>query len=128
MELLKELTQAWGVAGREKKIRAIVKREIEGLVDEMYTDAVGNLIALKKGVPSPDNKKIMMAAHMDEIGMQVKKIEGDGRINIRPSGTEALVRVMVEGKNQKKVEEMSAYAVETVKNVVKKLMAEASDY
>lgn len=82
MELLKELTQAWGVAGREKKIRAIVKREIEGLVDEMYTDAVGNLIALKKGVPSPDNKKIMMAAHMDEIGMQVKKIEGDGRIKL----------------------------------------------
>ena len=82
MELLKELTQAWGVAGREKNIRAIIKREISGHCDEMFTDAVGNLIAVKYGQDHPDKKKIMLAAHMDEIGMQVKKIEGDGRIKI----------------------------------------------
>ena len=80
-------------------------------------------------VPNAFKKQI---AGLPEIGALAQEItdafEGDGRINIRPSGTEALVRVMVEGKNQKKVEEMSAYAVETVKNVVKKLMAEASDY
>ncbi len=82
MELLKELTQAWGVAGREKNIRKIIEREISGYADEYFTDAVGNLIALKKGVDSPDKKKIMLAAHMDEIGMQVKKIEADGRIKV----------------------------------------------
>lgn len=82
MELLKELTQAWGVAGREKNIRAIIKREIEGCCDELFTDAVGNLIALKRGADHPDKKKIMLAAHMDEIGLQVKKIEGDGRIKV----------------------------------------------
>lgn len=82
MELLKELTQAWGVAGREKNIRAIIKREIEGHCDEMLTDAVGNLIAVKYGADHPDKKKIMLAAHMDEIGLQVKKIEGDGRIKV----------------------------------------------
>ncbi|MBQ8599059.1 MAG: M42 family metallopeptidase [Oscillospiraceae bacterium] len=82
MELLKELTQAWGVSGREKKIRAIIRREIEGLVDELYTDNLGNLIALKKGISSPEKKKIMLSAHMDEIGLQVKKIEGDGRIRV----------------------------------------------
>lgn len=82
MELLKELTQAWGVAGREKNIRAIIKREIEGCCDELFTDAVGNLIAVKYGADHPDKKKIMLAAHMDEIGLQVKKIEGDGRIKV----------------------------------------------
>ena len=82
MELLKELTQAWGVAGREKNIRAIIKREISGLADEMYTDNLGNLIALKRGTDCAAKKKIMLAAHMDEIGLQVKKIEGDGRIKV----------------------------------------------
>lgn len=82
MKLLKELTQAWGVAGREKNIRTIIKREIEGFCDEMFTDAVGNLIAVKYGAVHPDKKKIMLAAHMDEIGLQVKKIEGDGRIKV----------------------------------------------
>ncbi len=82
MELLKELTQAWGVSGREKNIRAIIKREIEGCCDELFTDAVGNLIAVKYGADHPDKKKIMLAAHMDEIGLQVKKIEADGRIKV----------------------------------------------
>lgn len=82
MELLKELTQAWGVAGREKNIRAIIRREIAGLVDELYTDNIGNLIALKKGTDSAQKKKIMLSAHMDEIGLQVKNIEPDGRIRV----------------------------------------------
>lgn len=82
MDLLKELTQAWGVSGREKKVRAIIEREITGYADECFTDAVGNLIAVKRGIPHPEKKKIMLAAHMDEIGMQVKKIESDGRIKV----------------------------------------------
>lgn len=82
MELLKELTQAWGIAGREKAVRAIIEREIKDYADEYFTDAVGNLIALKRGADHPDKKKIMLAAHMDEIGMQVKKIEADGRIKV----------------------------------------------
>lgn len=82
MELLKELTQAWGIAGREKAVRAIIEREIKDYADEYFTDAVGNLIALKRGADHPNKKKIMLAAHMDEIGMQVKKIEADGRIKV----------------------------------------------
>ena len=85
-ELLKELTQTWGVAGREKNVRAIIQREIEGLVDESYVDAIGNLIAVKRGTGGPGSKKIMLCAHMDEVGMQVKKIEGDGRIRVRSVG------------------------------------------
>lgn len=86
MKLLKELTQAWGVSGREKNVRAIIRREIRDYVDECYTDAMGNLIAYKKGTDSENSKKIMYTAHMDEIGFQVTHIEGDGRIKIYSVG------------------------------------------
>ena len=85
-ELLKELTQTWGVAGRERKVREIILREIEGLVDESYVDAISNVIALKRGKGGPEAKKIMLCAHMDEVGMQVKKIDGDGKIRVRSVG------------------------------------------
>lgn len=84
MELLKELTQAWGVSGREKAVRAIIRRELAGHVDSMYVDPMGNLIALKRG--KGGGKKIMLSAHMDEIGAQVKRIEADGRILIHKVG------------------------------------------
>lgn len=86
MKLLEELTQAWGVSGREKNVRAIIRREIWDYVDECYTDAMGNLIAYKKGTDSENNKKIMYTAHMDEIGFQVTHIEGDGRIKVYSVG------------------------------------------
>lgn len=86
MKLLEELTQAWGVSGREKNVRAIIRREIRDCVDECYTDAMGNLIAYKKGTDSENSKKIMYTAHMDEIGFQVTHIEGDGRIKVYSVG------------------------------------------
>lgn len=86
MKLLEELTQAWGVSGREKNVRTIIRREIRDYVDECYTDAMGNLIAYKKGTDSENNKKIMYTAHMDEIGFQVTHIEGDGRIKVYSVG------------------------------------------
>lgn len=86
MKLLEELTQAWGVSGREKNVRAIIRREIWDYVDECYTDAMGNLIAYKKGTDSENNKRIMYTAHMDEIGFQVTHIEGDGRIKVYSVG------------------------------------------
>ncbi len=81
-ELLKELTQAWGVAGREKAVRSIILRELEGLADEARVDNIGNIIAVKHGNGAPGGKKIMLSAHMDEVGLQVKKIESDGRIKV----------------------------------------------
>ena len=82
MELLQELCEAWGVSGREKAVREIIRREVTPYADEIMTDAVGNLICLKKGTPCPKSKRIMLTAHMDEIGMQVTKIEADGRIRV----------------------------------------------
>jgi endoglucanase len=84
MELLKELTQAWGVSGREKKVREIIRREVTSYADEVTTDDLGNLIVLKRGAGG--GKKIMLAAHMDEIGMQVTKIESDGRLRVAKVG------------------------------------------
>ena len=80
--LLKELTQLWGVSGYEKEVRKYIKEKAAPYADEMMTDAIGNLIVLKKGTGGPNSKKIMYAAHMDEIGFMVKTIEPDGRLRV----------------------------------------------
>jgi len=80
MELLERLTQTWGVAGRESKVRELIKKEISPFVDEMYSDTLGNLIALKKG--NGKGKRLMLSSHMDEVGLQVTRIENDGRIRV----------------------------------------------
>ena len=82
LALLKELTQTWGVSGREKNVRAVIRREIADYADEISTDALGNLLCLKRGTDHPDRKVIMLSAHMDEIGCQVTRIEPDGRIRL----------------------------------------------
>ncbi len=81
-KLLEDLTQLWGVAGYEKAVREFIRDEIDGLADEIWTDAIGNLVALKKGKGAAGSKKIMYAAHMDEIGFMVKTIEADGRLRV----------------------------------------------
>lgn len=81
-ELLKKLTQAQGIAGFEKEVRNLIEKEAAPYADEMITDAIGNLIVFKKGVGGAQAKKIMFAAHMDEIGFMVKKIEPDGRLRV----------------------------------------------
>lgn len=80
--LLRELTQLWGVAGFEKEVRVYIEKLAAPYADEMMTDAIGNLIVLKKGTGGEKSKKIMFAAHMDEIGFMVKTIEADGRLRV----------------------------------------------
>ena len=80
IDLLKKLTQAWGVSGREGNVRSIIYDEIKDYADEIITDNLGSLIAFKKGTGS--GKKIMLSAHMDEIGLQIKKILPDGRLKV----------------------------------------------
>lgn len=81
-QLLKELTQLWGVAGYEKNVRQFIEKEAAPYANEMFTDAMGNLIVHKKGTGNDAAKKIMFAAHMDEIGFMVKAIEPDGRLRV----------------------------------------------
>ena len=63
---LKELCLVPGISGREKNVRAAIEKKIAPFVNEVRTDTLGNLIALKKG--RTGEKRIMLCAHMDEIG------------------------------------------------------------
>ncbi len=74
IEILEKLTQCYGPAGNEEKIRELIITEIKDYVDELEVDALGNLIARKKG----HGKKLMFAAHMDEIGVIITHIDKDG--------------------------------------------------
>ncbi|PRX34874.1 endoglucanase [Orenia metallireducens] len=83
-ELIKELVEAYGPSGHEDRIREIIKAKIEDKVDELRTDSLGNLIALKKGKDS--SKRVMLAAHMDEIGLIATHIDDDGFIRFSNVG------------------------------------------
>lgn len=82
---LKTLCSISSVSGRENAIRTKLTELISPLADEVYTDALGNLIAKKNGSAS-DAKNIILCAHMDEIGFLVTFIEDDGFIRIAPVG------------------------------------------
>jgi endoglucanase len=70
------LSNAHGVSGSEGSIFSIIKKELKGHVDEIREDPMGNLIAIKRGGAF----KVMLAAHMDEIGLMVKYIDDKGFI------------------------------------------------
>ncbi len=79
-EILEKLSNASGVSGFEDEVREIIFNELDGFVDEIKIDEMGNLIAVKNG--EPDGKKIMLAAHMDEIGLMVRYIDERGFIKV----------------------------------------------
>ncbi len=80
--MLDELINADAISGKEEPVRRIIRKRIKPYVDTMNTDKIGNLIARKKG-----NKPIvMLAAHMDEVGLMVKSIDDDGKIRFSPVG------------------------------------------
>ncbi|MBQ7383593.1 MAG: M42 family metallopeptidase [Clostridia bacterium] len=84
---LKALCLTPSVSGREEAIREKIKEMISPLTDECYTDNLGNLIAVKHGSGSNDTKKkIMLCAHMDEIGFIVTYIEEKGFIRVSTVG------------------------------------------
>ncbi|MGC8971603.1 MAG: M42 family metallopeptidase [bacterium] len=80
---LKELTELSGVSGYEKKVRDFIKEKIRDKVDFIEEDLIGNLIAMKKG---RTDKKLLLCAHMDEVGFMVSNIEDDGKLSIIPLG------------------------------------------
>jgi endoglucanase len=83
IDLLKRLCETPGIAGREDAVRALVREELAGLVDSLETDALGNLIGVRRGNGGP---RVMLAAHMDEIGFIVRHIDERGFIRIQPVG------------------------------------------
>jgi len=83
LELLKQLTETPGVPGREERIREVVRKELESLVDEVRVDAMGNLIGFKRGKGA---SKLMLDAHIDQIGFLVSHVEDKGFIRFVPLG------------------------------------------
>lgn len=83
--LLKRLTEAPGVAGYEVDVGKMIYHELEGYVDSIETDNFGNVISLKKASVK-DGPKIMLAGHMDEIGLLVKHIDEKGFLHFQRIG------------------------------------------
>ena len=87
LNLIKTLTAPRAISGREKAISDKILTIVAPLADKCYNDAMGNLIAIKYGTaPEGERKKIMLCAHMDEIGFLVNHIEDSGLIRVLPIG------------------------------------------
>ncbi|MGQ9506835.1 MAG: M42 family metallopeptidase [Candidatus Bathycorpusculaceae bacterium] len=83
-ETLEKLSNACGVAGREEEVRSLMKSFLKPYVDEVREDKLGNVIGVKKG--KKNAPKVMLAAHMDEIGLLVKTISKDGYLQFTKIG------------------------------------------
>ena len=99
-KLLAEICEVAGAPGHEQRVREIVLREVKGLVNEIKIDNMGNVVAIKKG---QENKRVMIAAHMDEIGFIVTHIDDNGFIYFHTLGgfdpkTLTAQRVIIHGK------------------------------
>ena len=86
-EILKELTEAPGISGYETSAAEVAVRHLRPFSDEVSIDKMGNVIALKRGDQTGDErKKILLAGHLDEIGLMVTKIEDGGFIHVTRIG------------------------------------------
>jgi putative aminopeptidase FrvX len=83
--LIQKLVETTGPSGYEKVIRGVVRAEIEPYADEIVVDNLGNLIA-RKGKQSADGLRIMLAAHIDEIGLMVTHVDDNGFVRFSTLG------------------------------------------
>ncbi len=128
-QLLAEICKVSGAPGFEQNIREYIINEVKDLVDEVQIDAMGNVIAIKKGT---GDKKVLIAAHMDEISFIATHIDDDGFIRFHPLGgfdpkTLTAQRVMIHGK-QDIVGVMGTKPIHIMKPEERKKMPEISDF
>lgn len=83
--MLSTITKIWGISGQETQVSDYIIEQVKDYADSIVRDAMGNLIVLKKGY-GENKKRIMAAAHMDEIGLAVLKIMDNGLIRVRRIG------------------------------------------
>ncbi len=83
--LIQKLTELFGPSGYESAVRDVIRAEVEPLADEIRVDALGNLI-VRKGTLTPKGRKIMIAAHMDEIGLVASHIDENGFVRFTTVG------------------------------------------
>ncbi len=101
IKLLAEICETAGAPGHEQRIREVVLRNLKEMSVQVETDNLGNIYAIKKGIDS--SKRVMIAAHMDEIGFIVKYIDKNGFLRFHTLGgfdpkTLTAQRVIVHGK------------------------------
>lgn len=100
LSLFKKICETPGAPGFEQKIRELILKEVRPLADKVSIDNMGNVVAIKKG---RERKRVMIAAHMDEIGFIVTHIDDDGFVRFHTLGgfdpkTLTAQRVIVHGK------------------------------
>ncbi len=84
LTLLEQLTQTFGPSGYEEEVRAVIRAQVEPLADEVRVDPLGSLVAYRRGKGA--RKKLVLAAHMDEIGVMVTHVEEKGYLRFTAIG------------------------------------------
>ncbi|HEX2623051.1 MAG TPA: M42 family metallopeptidase [Phototrophicaceae bacterium] len=84
--MLKELSEAVGVSGQEEAVRQIILKAIEGHAEQIRIDPMGSVTAFKPGTGAEPRLKVMIAAHMDEVGFMVTGIDSDGYLRFTSIG------------------------------------------
>ena len=88
--LIRKLTDTFSPSGHEAAIRDVIRKEVRGLADEVSVDALGNLIVHKRPTAKPParggSKRIMLAAHMDEIGLMASHVDEKGFVRFSALG------------------------------------------
>lgn len=92
MQLLEELTTTPGIAGREQRVRDLIRKRVRGLFDDVRIDVLGSLIGIRKPRPGAKSRptkrprRVMVAAHMDQIGFMVSHVGTDGFVRLNAVG------------------------------------------
>ncbi len=129
---LKIICKTPGAPGFERPIRNKIIELVKDHVDEYFSDNMGNLITLKKGKNNPEGKKIMVAAHMDEIGFVVTHIDENGFVKFHTLGgfdpkTLTAQRVIIHGKKDL-VGVMGTKPIHVMSDEEKKKLPKTTDY
>jgi endoglucanase len=89
MKFLKQLTETAGVPGREERVRELIKKHTQGWWDELYEDAIGNLIGRVKAakrVRGQQEKAVILSCHLDQIGFYVRFVDDDVFLRLQHAG------------------------------------------
>lgn len=132
LELLKQVCEVAGAPGFESRIRDVVYKEVEPHVDSLEIDNMGNLTVIKRGSENPDNLRVMVAAHMDEIGFIVTHIDENGFVRFHTLGgfdpkTLTAQRVIIHGK-QDIIGVMGSKPIHVMSDEEKSRVPKVTDY
>lgn len=86
MKQLQKLSEAMGVSGAESEVRKLIIEMIKPHVDEYKIDRMGNILALKRGTDPEPRLKVMIDAHMDEVGLMVTGYDSNGMLKVAGAG------------------------------------------